>query len=226
VADLPAVFEEVLEEGLGALEVYVDASARRRLGVYAERLLAWNRKVNLTAITSVEQVAEWHVVDSLALLRTLGEARTLLDIGSGPGVPGVVLAIARARLEVVCCESNRKKVAFVKAIAAELGVSVRAVAVRAEGMPEEEGLARCEAVVSRALAEPSQWMALGARYLVPGGRLFVMLGRGEVGLEELGRANGLELEVVDRFVLPRSRARRANARLRGPIVPRGTIGLR
>ena len=104
------------------------------------RLLRWNSKVNLTAVTEPAEVAEVHIVDSLALLRTLGPARTMLDVGCGAGLPGAVLACVRSDLTVTCCDMVLKKVAFVKAVAAELDLRVQAKAVRAAGDPEAEGL--------------------------------------------------------------------------------------
>ncbi len=106
-----------------------------------------------------------------------------------------------------------KKVAFVKAVSAELGVDVRAVAVRAEGDPEREKLPRSDAVVSRALADPEAWVPLGARYLAEGGVLVAMLGRDadRARLETLGAAAGLRLERLDAFELPLSRSSRAVA---------------
>jgi 16S rRNA (guanine527-N7)-methyltransferase len=213
---LPPLFDEVLAAGLAHLGLEVDAPARGRLASFTESLLRWNRRVNLTAVTAPEEVAEIHLVDSLALLRTLGSARSLLDVGSGAGLPGVALACVRPYLEVTCCDTVQKKVAFVKAIAAELDLKVRARAVRASGDPEVEGLPRCDAVVSRAYADPVRWLPLGARYLADGGRVFAMLGRApeDAALEALGGRIGLTLELVDRFVLPRSGARRAIARFR------------
>ena len=170
--------------------------------------------MNLTAVTAPEQVAEVHLVDSLALLRTLGGARTVLDVGSGAGLPGVALACARPDLEVTCCDSAQKKVAFVKAVAAELALNVRGRALRAAGQPEMEGLSRADAVVSRAFADASRWLPLAVRYRAEGGKVFAMLGRAADAalLRQLGRESELELEVLDRFALPRSGAERAIAR--------------
>jgi 16S rRNA (guanine527-N7)-methyltransferase len=210
------IFEETLRGGLEAFGLEVPAGTLVLLERFADRLLAWNRKVNLTAITAPDEIAEKHLVDSLLLLPHVAGARTLLDVGAGAGLPGVPLACARRDLEVTCCDSVAKKVAFVKAVAAELGVAVRAVAVRAAGAPEAEKLPRTEAVVSRALADPEAWVPLGSRYLAEGGVLLAMLGReAERGrLEEIGRASGLALEALDRYELPRSRAARAIARWR------------
>jgi 16S rRNA (guanine527-N7)-methyltransferase len=213
---MDAAFDETLRAGLEALGVEVGADAVALLGRYADRLLVWNRKVNLTTITDPAEVAEKHLVDALRLLPLLGPARTLLDVGSGAGIPGAVLACARPALAVTCCDSVGKKVAFVKAVAAELDLNVRAVAVRASGDPDREGLARADAVVSRALADPARWVPLGARYLADGGTLFGMLGR-EVDrgdLAAVGAAEGLTLVGLDAYELPRSRAARAIARWR------------
>ncbi len=213
---MEAAFAEVLRSGLEALRLDVDEPALRLLERYCDRLLAWNRRVNLTSVTDPAELAEKHLVDSLALLPLLGSARTLLDVGAGPGLPGVPLACARRELEVTCCDSVRKKVAFVKAVAAELDLSVRAVAVRAAGEPEREGLPRADVVVSRALADPERWLPLGARYLAEGGTLFAMLGRdADRGrLEAIGAERGLALASLDAYALPRSRSARAIARYR------------
>lgn len=211
-------FHQTLSSGLVSLglDALVDAGARDRLARYADRLLAWNRKVNLTAITDPAEVAEKHLLDSLLLLPLLGDARTLLDVGAGAGLPGVPLACARPGLSVTCCDGVAKKVAFVKAVSAELGLDVRAKAARATGDPEADGLPLAGAVVSRALADPEQWVPLGARYLAEGGTLLAMLGReaDEARLRAIGAAAGLALVALDRFVLPRSGAARAVARWR------------
>jgi 16S rRNA (guanine527-N7)-methyltransferase len=210
------IFQEALRRGLDASGIALPAGARALLERYADRLLAWNRKVNLTAITAPAEVAEKHLVDSLLLLPAIARARTLLDVGSGAGLPGVALACVRPDLAVTCCDSVAKKVAFVKAVAAELGVDVRAVAVRAQGDPERERLPRADAVVSRALADPEAWVPLGVHYLADGGVLVAMLGRDadEAKLADIGRASGLALEGVARYELPLSRSARAIARWR------------
>ena len=209
-------FDDALAAGLAALGIEVDPTARALLSRYADRLLAWNRKVNLTTITDPAEVAEKHLVDSLRLLPLLGGARTLLDVGSGAGLPGVALACVRRDLAVTCCDSVGKKVAFVKAVSAELDLPVRAVAVRADGKPEAEGLTRADAVVSRARADPERWVPLGAAYLGAGGTLFAMLGReaDPEALSAVGSSSGLELVGVDRYELPLSRSARAVARWR------------
>jgi 16S rRNA (guanine527-N7)-methyltransferase len=209
-------FHDALRRGLETFRLPVPAEALPLLERFADRLLAWNRKVNLTRITAPAEVAEKHLVDALLLLPAIAGARTLLDVGSGAGIPGVPLACARRDLEVTCCDAVAKKVAFVKAVSAELDLRVRALAVRAGGDPDRERLPRADAVVSRALAEPEAWVPLGARYLAGGGVLLAMLGRDadRARLDEIGRGAGLALEALDAFVLPVSGSARAIARWR------------
>jgi 16S rRNA (guanine527-N7)-methyltransferase len=210
---MDAPFRKTLEQGARALGLALQDDASEKLERYADRLLAWNRKVNLTAITDPEELAEKHLVDSLSLVPDATGAATLLDVGSGAGLPGIPLAIALPSLDVTCCDSVAKKVAFVKAVAAELGLRVRGVAARAGGEPEREGLPRAEVVVSRAFADPARWLPLAARYLAPGGKVLVTLGReaDEAGLRGAGAAAGLTLVGLRRFALPRSGAQRAVA---------------
>src|SRR5512142_837879 len=140
---MDAAFHDALRRGLETFRLPVPAEALPLLERFADRLLAWNRKVNLTRITAPAEVAEKHLVDALLLLPAIAGARTLLDVGSGAGIPGVPLACARRDLEVTCCDSVAKKVAFVKAVSAELGLAhVRGVVARAGGDPARERLPR------------------------------------------------------------------------------------
>jgi len=218
------VFEQVLRSGVVALGLSVDEPAIARLIRFGERLVAWNRKVNLTAITDPAEMAEKHFLDSLVLLPALEGRATLLDVGSGAGFPGMAVACARPGLQVTCCDSVGKKVSFVKATAAELGLAVRALPVRATGDAARDGLPISDAVVSRALADPDRWMELGAGYVGAGGLLMAMLGKGaeRTHLEALGKARGFELLGVDQFELPFSHATRAVVRWGRTDVPRGT----
>jgi 16S rRNA (guanine527-N7)-methyltransferase len=206
-------FRQALARGCRALELELDSGAGDRLERFADLLLRWNRKVGLTAVTDPAEVAEKHLVDSLALLRVLGEARSVLDIGSGAGLPGIPLACARPGLAVTCVDRSARKVSFVKAGAAALDLDVRGLAARAAGHPDREGIPLADLVVSRALADPAHWLPLGARYRAPGGWLVAMLGReaDEVALARLAGEHGLALERADRFRLPLSGAERANA---------------
>lgn len=215
---MDARFQKALRSGIEQLGLRISPDASLLLERFADRLLVWNRKVNLTAITDPAEVAEKHLVDSLAILPEVAGARTLLDVGSGAGFPGVPLACVDRSLDVTCCDGVGKKVAFIKAAAAELSLKVRAVAVRAEGNPEAEGLPVADVVVSRAVADPERWLRLGRHYLAPGGRLLAMLGReaDEKALGLLATSVGLGLVGFRHFVLPASGAERAVATFAEP----------
>src|ERR1700720_740657 len=111
-----------LVAGLSALELDADIAAREKLSQYIALLHKWNRTHNLTAIRDPEQMVTHHLLDSLAVLRHLPKQARLrvLDIGSGGGLPGIPLAIARQDWRVVLLDSNHKKATFLRQAAIEL----------------------------------------------------------------------------------------------------------
>ncbi len=206
---------ELLRQGAERLGLALDGPVVDRLVTLVSELRRWNERVSLTAITRPEEVIEKHVLDSLAVLPELAGARSLVDVGSGAGFPGLPLKVARSDLEVAMVDAVGKKVAFIRHAISRLGLAgARAVHARAEGRPEAEGVPRADAAVSRALMEPERWLPLAARYLLPGGRVLAMLGRApaEKELERTGRKSGLELTGLRRYALPFSGAPRAVAR--------------
>lgn len=104
-----------------------------RLDVYAARLTEWNERMNLTAITDPRGIAVRHFIDSMTLLPLLPQGETsLIDVGTGAGFPAVVLAICRPDLRVTLLDSLQKRLGFLDAVCAELGVPVTLVHARAE----------------------------------------------------------------------------------------------
>jgi 16S rRNA (guanine527-N7)-methyltransferase len=175
------------------------------LGRHVDLLLKWNKSINLTAITDPAEIAEKHVLDSLALVPILPQG-SLLDAGSGAGFPGIPVAIARPDLEVVLVDSAQKKVAFLKNAIAELRLpGVKAKAVRLEGNPSREDLPRVHAAVARAYAAPSEWLALAEHYVLPGGVAVCMLGPSDQLPERVGE---LSLQQELGYQLPVSGAQR------------------
>lgn len=203
---------EALGEGLAAVGAPQKLETCRTLWQYAEELLRWNQRVNLTAITEPFEVVEKHLVDSLSLLPEVGAANTLLDLGAGAGLPGVPLAIALPSLSVTLADSVGKKVAFIKSVAVKLGLGprVKALNVRADGSPDEEGLPRAEVVVSRALMDVEPWFKLASKYVADGGRVVAMTGPrpDETVLHAAAKNSGLEIQQVRVLQLPRSKAPR------------------
>ena len=160
-----------LREGTARLGVAIDDSAFDKLARYLALLVQWNQKINLTAITEPREIVDRHFLDSLAVLPLLGEAQTLVDVGSGAGFPGAVLAIARPTLRVTCVESIRKKVAFVQTLRGELAPNLEPVCARDE---ELRGKRQFEAAVSRATWDPPIWLEHGAPLVAAGGVLIAM----------------------------------------------------
>jgi 16S rRNA (guanine527-N7)-methyltransferase len=194
-----------IEEGAAAMGLRLSPGQLRLLGRHADLLLKWNKSINLTSITDPDEVVEKHILDSLAVVPVLPSG-SLLDVGSGAGYPGIPAAIARPDLEVSLVESVQKKVAFLKSVLAELRLpGVRAYAVRLEGDPAREGLARVHAATARAVAPPREWLKLAEQYVLPGGVAVCMLGPAD---EAPDRAGDMVLQQELGYALPFSKAQR------------------
>lgn len=170
---------------LAPLGVVLDPSALARLEWLAAELLRWNRTHNLTAITDPSEVYEKHLTDSLTLLPLLGEAKRLLDLGSGAGFPGLPLKIVRPGLDIVSVDAVGKKIAFQRHVIRALQLSgFTAVHGRAEDLPGlPAGGGGFDLVTARALGSLPLLARLAAPCLAPGGRLIAM--KGAEGVAEL-----------------------------------------
>jgi 16S rRNA (guanine527-N7)-methyltransferase len=165
-----------LVAGLSALELDADPAARTKLSQYLALLDKWNRTHNLTAIRDPEQMVTHHLLDSLAALSHLPEGSRLrvLDIGSGCGLPGIPLAIARQDWRVVLLDSNQKKAAFLRQAAIELELAnVEVCAVRVQDYVAD---VLFDVVISRAFSDLATFAAVSGRLVAHGGRLVAMKG--------------------------------------------------
>ncbi len=189
----------ILDQGLAALGLDLSGQARDRLLAFSALLLKWNRVYNLTAIRDPEQAVTHHLLDSLAVLPYLGDVRTLADVGSGGGLPGIPLAIARTDLEVSSIEAVSKKASFQQQVRIELGLANLAVLnERVENVRVDDPF---DAVISRAFTELSEFVAVTRHLLKPCGRFLAMKGvypRAE--LERLG--DGVRLIEAHRLAVP------------------------
>jgi len=192
-------------EGAAAMGVQLSPEQLKLLGRHVEMLLKWNKSINLTSITDPDEIAEKHVLDSLAVVPVVPPG-SLLDAGSGAGFPGIPVAIARPDLEVSLVDSVQKKVAFLKNALAELRLpKVRAYAVRLEGNPSREDLPRVHAAVARAYAPPREWLRVAEQYVLPGGVAICMLGPSDEAPDVVGN---LALQRQFRYALPYSKSER------------------
>lgn len=154
-------------------------------------LVRWNRRIRLTAPAPLPELAVRLIDDALLLLPFL-KGSTLIDVGSGPGIPGLPLAIARPQLRVRTVEAIGKKVAFTRAfLARHPTLSLEPFQGRAEGRADEPW-GKATTVLSRAFTSPAAWVRIGAPLVAPGGRLLVLLGTGSGDeADEVARGFGL-----------------------------------
>jgi 16S rRNA (guanine527-N7)-methyltransferase len=182
---LPPSYEAALDEGLAALGLTLPATARAAIDAHVRLLLAWNRAINLTAITAPEAIATRHVADSLTAVRLLTGTGTVLDLGSGGGFPGLPLAAVLPAVRMTLLESVAKKAAFLEVAAAAAGLADRVAVLpaRAESIAaSRERRQGWDAVVVRGVAELSELVELAMPLLSLGGRL-VAWKRGDLAAE-------------------------------------------
>jgi 16S rRNA (guanine527-N7)-methyltransferase len=169
--------EAALDRGLAELGLELPAGARERLLDYVALLVKWNRTYNLTAIRDPLAMVAHHLLDSLAVLPHLplaGAGARLADAGSGAGLPGIPLALARPQWRVALAESSQKKAAFLRQAAIELALDNVEVH---EGRVEAWRPATLfDVVISRAFAAFTEFVSLCRHLVAPNGVLAAMMG--------------------------------------------------
>lgn len=170
--DFPPALRDELDAGLAALSL--DAALAEPLLAYLSLLDRWNRTYNLTAIRDPRDMVAKHLLDSLAMRPYVSDVATLADLGTGPGLPGIPLAIALPALQVTLVESNGKKARFLREAVRSLKLgNARVAEARAEAVDEPGAY---EAITARALATLPEILAVGGHLLAEGGRLLAMKG--------------------------------------------------
>jgi 16S rRNA (guanine527-N7)-methyltransferase len=171
---------EQLSTGIRALGLDVSTEAREKLLAYLQLMAKWNRVYNLTALRNPGEWVTHHLLDSLSVLPHI-RGPVVADVGSGAGLPGLVLAIVRPDWQVISVEAVDKKAAFQRQVAAELALAN----VRVEGGRVESVVLECSAdtVVSRAFSSLVDFVNLTRHLLKPGGQWAAM--KGKKPLEEM-----------------------------------------
>jgi 16S rRNA (guanine527-N7)-methyltransferase len=183
--------KKLLVEGARTFGIHLDETTVAAFDLFLRELLKWNQKINLTAIRSETGIITKHFLDSLSVHPYLPKSSSLLDIGSGPGFPGIPLKMVEPALEVTLIDSVRKKIDFQRHILRKLGLKgIDAVHGRVQ---ESEILQRMEGrydyVVSRAFSDLSTFLILSYPFLKERGIALAM--KGELkGEEEVDSREG------------------------------------
>ncbi len=191
-----------LEQGLDFLGVALPTQARADLLTYLKLLARWNASFNLTAIRQPEQMVTRHLLDSLAILPWI-EGRTLADLGSGAGLPGITLAIARPSLSISLLESNGKKARFLRMIRREIGLSQ--VEIVQHRIQDWQGQYDC--ITTRALGSLDEMLVWGGHLLAPAGRWLAMQGKA-VEIGDLPESAPFYIHGIHRLQVPNLDAER------------------
>lgn len=178
-----------LGEAIAAMGIRLETGQEAALVDYLALLAKWNRTYNLTAIHEPERMLTHHVLDSLAVLPYIGPG-PLLDVGSGAGLPGIPLAIARPDLRVTLLDASQKKCGFMRQAAIELKLAgVKVAHARVEDFHVEGAFPR---IVSRAFSDLDEFVGLTRHLLAQGGEWLAM--KGLYPNEEIARLTGARVK--------------------------------
>jgi 16S rRNA (guanine527-N7)-methyltransferase len=166
--------EQRISDGARTMGLELDASAPARLTRYLELIDKWNRVHNLTAVRDTTQMVVLHVLDSLSVLPHVEGCERILDVGTGPGLPGIPLAIALPRSRITLLDSSHKKCAFLEQARIEL--ALENVSVVCERIEQWKPAQPYDAVVSRAFSDLSDFVAQAQHAVAPAGRMIAMKG--------------------------------------------------
>ena len=191
-----------LEEGAASLGLALSAQQVDRLLAYQALMLKWNKVYNLTAVRDPAEMLTHHLLDSLAIIAPLrahtGDGvRRLLDVGSGGGLPGVVIAVCCANVQVSCVDAVAKKAAFVQQAALNLGLpNLRGVHARVEAVQD-----KFDVITSRAFASLADFTEWSAPALAEGAVWLAMKGKRPVD-EIAALPPGVEVFHVEQLQVP------------------------
>lgn len=204
---ISALLSPFLEEPLSALQL-------EHISIYVDILLRWNARINLTALRTPEEIVTRHFGESFFLARHLfphkfkekstGKGGRVLDIGSGAGFPGLPLKIWNQAMNLTMIESNHKKATFLREVVRTLGLNDVVVKTdRAEELARDPGFPRSDFVTFRAVENFEKILNLAVTFLVPGGRLTLLLGASQS--ESLREVSSVRWE--DPILVPQSHSR-------------------
>ena len=165
---------QVLAEGIAEMQLEVSAEQQGRLMDYLALMFKWNSVYNLTSLRDPMQMVTHHLLDSLAAVPAFAEANNVLDVGSGGGLPGIVLAIVRPDMKVSMIDTVHKKTAFLTQVKAELQLAnVTIYTMRVEQLQVSD---KFDVITSRAFADLSDFVNWSSHLLAEQGRYIALKG--------------------------------------------------
>ena len=182
-------FKDIVRDGLSAWDLPAPDDALARLEAFCSLVLETNKVMNLTAVTEPDAFAVRHVLDSLSILTCADlHGKKVIDIGTGPGFPGMPLKLYDPSLDITFVDSTQKRIDFIVKSADALGLSVTAFAARAEELISKGMRASFEIVLSRAVAPLNILSELCLPYLRTGGQFLPLKSDNEAFAAELKQA--------------------------------------
>ena len=176
-----ATFEEILTARAAAAGLALTAEQIAQFAVYNEMLLDWNTRMNLTALTAPNDVAVKHIIDSLTAYDAplFDAAQTLIDVGTGAGLPGIPLAVYAPHIEVTLMDALAKRVRFLTEVTRAMHLTnVRCIHARAEEAARaKEHRAHYDIAVSRAVARMPVLLEYTLPFVRVGGSVLALKGR-------------------------------------------------
>jgi len=169
----------ILSKAAFSFGISLDQRQKQLFAIYYDEFQLWNKKINLTSLAGGASFVIKHFVDSLLPLAMIPEeAKKIMDLGTGGGLPGIPLKIARPDLDVVLLDSSRKKTSFLKQVIIKMGLSgIQAVTGRAEDFCRDEPWEKAyDVVISRAAFKLGLFIEIGSPFLAANGLLLAMKG--------------------------------------------------
>lgn len=175
---------ELLAAGCAEMGLAIDDATQQRLLAYLALLQKWNKVYNLTAVRDPKGMVVLHLLDSLSVLPYV-ESTNLLDVGSGGGLPGIVLAIVNPGLQVTTIDTVQKKVIFMRQVKGELGLNnLEVIHGRVEAFKPTTPYAQ---IISRAFSEIDLFMKLTHHLIAKNGKWLAM--KGQLPENEMAKLN-------------------------------------
>ena len=208
-------FKKVLYEKTKQIGIELTEEQLEKFYLYMNILLEWNEKINLTAITNEEEIILKHFVDSLTINKYIEDSKSLIDVGTGAGFPGIPIKILRQDLKITLLDSLNKRINFLNEVIEKLELkNIECIHGRAEEFGKNKNYReKYDISTSRAVAN----MSTLSEYLIPfvkiGGKVLAMKGdKAEEELEEAKKSIKLlggKVENIDNFYLPNSDIKRS-----------------